>query len=368
MAKDYYGILGVEKNASKDEIKKAFRKLAQKHHPDKPDGDQEKFKEINEAYNVLTDDTKRQQYDRFGEAGPQAGAGQGGGFGGFGDFSDFAEQFGGGRAQGGAGFQDFDLGDIFGEFFGGGGGGRRTRRGNDIAVDMDLSFEDAVFGTSRNVTLNKQSSCDRCNGDGAEPGAGTETCSTCQGKGKVEEVKQSFIGSFRSVHACQSCHGSGSIPKTKCGKCAGDGVVKQETTHEITVPPGIEDGQMIRMTGGGEAVAGGQPGDLYIKIHVKPHERIRKEGEHLYTDVAVKLSDALLGATYKIETLDGTVDLKIPAGVTQGELLRLKGKGVPMDRNSSKRGDLFAKVKLQMPSKLSKKAKEAVKTLKEEGY
>jgi len=365
MAQDYYETLGVDRNASQDNIKKAFRKLAQKYHPDKEGGDQEKFKEINEAYSVLSDEKKRREYDQFGRTSAGAGSNAGGGAGGsggFGGFEDFAQQFQGG----GAGFEEFDLGDIFGEFFGGGGRGR-TRRGNDIAVDVELDFSESVFGATRTMRINKASVCDKCNGNGAEPGSGTEKCSTCSGAGQVEEVKRSFMGTFKTAHVCQTCHGSGEVPKTKCGKCGGDGVTKQEQEMNIQIPAGIEDGQMLRMTGSGEAIPGGQPGDLYVKVHVKPHASITKHGDDLYTTLDVKLSDALLGAEYPVETLDGSINLKIPQGVTHGELLRIKGKGVPTERQGGRRGDLYVKVQIQMPKKLSRKAKKAVEELKNEG-
>ncbi|MEX1027298.1 MAG: molecular chaperone DnaJ [Candidatus Paceibacterota bacterium] len=360
-SKDYYSTLGVDKKASKDEIKKAFRKLAQKHHPDKKGGDEKKFKEINEAYNILSDDKKRAEYDSYGRvfSGSGGGGGQaGGGFGGF-DFSDFAK-----HAQNGQGFEDFDLGDIFGEFFGGGARGR-TRRGNDIAIDVELEFSESVFGTTRTVQLNKTSTCDACKGDGAEPGSGTETCSTCNGKGQVQEVKHSFMGTFQTNRTCDLCRGSGRVPKVKCGKCAGEGVAKKDEEITLSIPAGIEDGQMIRMTGAGEAVPGGQAGDLYIKVHVKPHATFTKQGRDLLMPLSVKLSDALLGATYSIETLDGPIDLKIPQGVTHGEMLRVKGKGVP--DQSKKRGDILVKVQIQLPQKLSKEARKAVEKLQEEG-
>ena len=357
---DYYQLLGVDRNASKDEIKKAFRKLAQKYHPDKEGGDQDMFKKINEAYNVLSDDKKRKEYDQFGRTSSGTGSNAGGG-GGFGGFEDFAQQFGGQATE------EFDLGDIFGEFFGG-GGRSRTRRGNDIAVDVELEFNEAVFGTTRTITLDKAGQCDKCGGSGAEPGSGTKKCGTCGGNGAVEEVKQSILGSFRATHVCNTCHGSGQVPETKCGKCAGDGIVKDKQDISVTIPPGVESGQMVRMTGSGEAVPGGQPGDLYVRIHVKPHKTLAKEGQHLYMPLEVKLTEALTGSSRNIETLDGTIELKIPQGVTHGELLRVKGKGVPYEQGSSRRGDLFVKVQLQIPKKLSKKAKEAVETLKQEGY
>jgi molecular chaperone DnaJ len=356
--KDYYETLGVNKGASKEEIKKAFRTLAHKYHPDKKGGDDAKFKEINEAYSILSDDTKRKQYDTFGSAGAQGGFNPGqGGFGGFGDF-DFS-QF----TQGGAGGFEFDLGDIFGDVF----GGRRakTKRGRDISIDTELSFEDAVFGVERTVLLNKVSKCDNCEGSGAEKGSAMDTCTTCNGKGTIREVKQSFFGQFESTSTCTICHGTGKIPKTKCHVCHGQGIYKKESEIKVKIPAGIESGEMIRLTGAGEMVADGQAGDLYIKIHVKKHSVFRKDGVNLVMDLPVKLSDALLGASYGIKTLDGDIMVKIPEGVTFGEILRIKDKGVPYDKN--RRGDIMIKVQIVLPKKLSKDAKKIVEGLKKEG-
>ena len=359
MAKDYYEILGIDKKASPDDIKKAYRKLAHKYHPDKKGGDEQKFKEASEAYSVLSNEKKRAEYDAYGRTFTGAGGGGAQGFGGF-DFSDFAQGFGG--AQGFEGV-DFDLGDIFGEFFG--GGRRRQRRGNDISIDLEIPFRDAVFGTARTVTLSRATVCDICEGTGAEPGTKTKTCPTCAGKGQIRESKQSMFGTFSTVVTCPDCKGKGEIPEAKCKKCKGEGIVKEPRDIKISIPAGISDGEMIRLSGAGEAVAGGVAGDLYVKIHVEKHPKFRKEGVHLIMDMPVKLSDALLGATYALETLDGKIDLKVPAGTSHGDILRIKGKGVPME--GKRRGDLLVRVKLEIPSKLSRKAKKLVEELKEEG-
>lgn len=361
MSKDYYEILGVSRNASKDEIKKAFRKIAHKYHPDKEGGDEQKFKEASEAYSVLSDDKKRAEYDTYGRvfngaeggggAGPQ---GAGAGFGGF-DFSNFA-----------SGFEGFDIGDLFGEFFGGGGSaGRKAKRGRDISIDVELSFKEAVFGTERKVVLTKSSQCQTCGGTGAQSGSGFKTCSKCNGNGYVRETKKSILGTFMSTSVCDTCHGSGKVPEKECKDCNGEGVSRQEQEIKIIIPAGIEDGEMIRLTQQGEATAGGVAGDLYVKVHVKPHPHIKKEGHNLKGELNVKLSDALLGAKYTVETLDGSIEVKVPAGVSHGELLKVKGKGVPKEGDT--RGDLMIKVNIQIPNKLSKKAKELVKQLKEEG-
>lgn len=349
-AKDYYNILGIDKKASKDEIKKAFRKLAHKYHPDKKEGDEAKFKEINEAYHVLSDDKKRAEYDAYGRV--FSGAGGTNGFQGF-DFSDFA-------GQGGV---EFDLGDLFGGFgdiFGRG----RTRRGSDVAVDIELEFKDAVFGTERDIALTKTSPCDVCASTGAEKGSAMKTCETCQGRGKVHETKRSFIGTFSTVSTCSVCRGTGSIPEKKCNVCSGEGIVHGQKKINVRVPAGIENGEMIRISGEGEAISNGEPGDLYIKVHVKKHPKFSKEGADILTDLPVKLTDALLGATYTVETLEKPVEIKIPVGVSDGELLRVRNKGVPTQHG---RGDLLVKVNVTFPEKLSRKAKKLVEELKDEG-
>lgn len=354
---DYYKSLGVEKNASKDEIKKAFRKLAAQYHPDKKTGDETKFKEISEAYAVLGDEKKRAEYDAYGHAFAGANGGQGGGFGGF-DFSDFQQ------AAGGQGFS-FDINDIFenfGDMFG--GGRQRERRGNDISIDINLTFPEAIFGVTRTVRLTKQSVCEYCNGSGAKAGTELKKCETCNGQGRIRETRQSIMGTFQTVRVCDSCQGSGEVPKEPCGHCAGVGVRRQEEEIAITVPAGVQNGEVIRMTGRGEAIPGGQPGDLYVKLHVETSKTIKREGNNLIADLPIKLTDALLGNQYSVETLDGEVTIKVPAGVNHGELLRIKGKGVP---TQSGRGDFLVKVQIETPAKLSRKAKKLVEELRQEG-
>ncbi len=360
MAKDYYETLGVNKQASKDEIKKAFHKLAHKYHPDKNKGDDSKFKEVNEAYQTLSDEQKRAQYDRFGFAGPNMGGGQGygqqGGFGGF-DFSGFQQ-------QGGADFDMGDLGDIFGEFFGGGGRRAQARRGRDISTEIDLSFEESIFGVKRSILLTKQSICDTCSGSGAKVGTKMDTCKTCNGQGQIREMKRSILGTFETRRECETCHGSGKIPHEKCATCHGAGVLKKQEEISVAIPAGINNGEMVRMTGMGEAIKGAQAGDLYIKINVKSHPIFKRDGSNLTMDLNIKLSDALLGMTHKLLTLDGTLDVKIPEGISHGELLRVKGKGVPSGRG---RGDIIIRILVKTPTKLSKNARELVEKLKEEG-
>lgn len=360
--KNYYDILGIDKKASKDDIKKAFRSLAHKYHPDKKGGNAEKFKEASEAYSVLSDDQKRAQYDMYGQtfAGTNAG-GQGAdwsNFGGF-DFSGFTN-----GAQGGFSTEGFDLGDIFGEFF---GGGRRSqaKRGRDISIDLELSFEEAVFGVERVVLLNKVSVCNVCGGNGAKKGTEMITCQTCNGKGKIREMKRSIFGSIEMTRACETCGGSGKIPKEKCSFCNGAGIIKKEEEIKIKIPAGIDDGEMIRLSGGGEAVKSGASGDLYIKTHVKKHKIFRKEGDDLIMNLDVKLSDALLGAKLDIQTLDGLSTINIPEGVNTGDILQIKNKGVP--RQDKSRGDILVHIRIALPKKLSKSAKEAIEKLRQEG-
>ena len=364
MAKNYYDILGVSKSASKDEIKKAFRKLAHEHHPDKKTGNADKFKEANEAYSILSDDTKRQQYDTYGQTFNGAGSagaggfGQGGGFGGF-DFSGFQQGQGFGNGD-----VEFDLGDIFGDFFGGGGRRQQAKRGRDISVDIEIPFKDSIFGVERKIVLNKTSTCDHCKGSGGEPGTKTKTCPTCNGTGSVRENRRSILGTFTTEKVCDTCHGKGSIPEEKCRTCRGAGVYKHQSEISVKIPAGVNGGETLRMTGAGEAVSGGNAGDLYMKIHVKPHPIFRKDGHNIVTDLKVKLSDALLGKEYSIETLDGLISVKIPAGVTFGEILRVKGKGVPV---GSSRGDLLIIINIELPKKLSKEGKRLIEELKKEG-
>lgn len=352
MAKNYYEVLGVEKKATKEEIKKAFYKLAHKYHPDKGTGDDQKFKEVSEAYSVLSDEKKRAEYDSYGQT---FGGGGAGGFNAQGfDFSQFQDAFQ-------QGFGGFDFSDIFGDAFGGG----RTRRGRDISIDLELSFKESVFGVTRHVLLAKTAQCETCKGSGAEPGAKMETCKYCNGAGKIHETSNSFFGTISMQRPCSHCHATGKVPDQKCHTCRGDGVYKKQEEIDIAVPAGIEGGEMIRLTGVGEAVQGGQSGDLYVKVHVTPDPRFKKEGSNLLTDLSVKLSDALLGADYKVQTLDGEDTVSVPQGVTHGELLRIKNKGVPT--GTGRRGDMLVRIKINLPQKLSRTAKGLVEKLKEEG-
>ncbi len=351
MAKNYYEVLGVDKGAKKEDIKKAFYKLAAKYHPDKG-GDEAKFKEVNEAYQTLSDEKKRKEYDTYGQTFNGQGP-QGGGFGGFNasDFQDMQFDFG-------------DLGDMFGDMF---GGGSRTKRGRDISLEIDVTFKEAVFGTERNVLINKVGECSTCDGTGAKKGSAMSTCTTCNGQGKVHDVKRTFMGNFQTVKTCDVCHGKGKIPKDKCHDCRGAGVLNKREEIHIQVPAGISNGEMIRMTAMGEAVSGGQTGDLYVKINVQSDKVWKREGNDLVIKHSIKLTDALLGTKQAIEGLDGTIDIDIPAGVSAGEILRVKHRGVPHVHDKQKRGDVLVKLDIAMPKKLSKAAMKFIQGLQEEG-
>jgi molecular chaperone DnaJ len=359
--KDYYSVLGVPKNATQDDIKKAFRKLAHKYHPDKGGTDESKFKEITEAYSVLSDDKKRREYDTYGQSfpgGAHAGAGaQGNPFGGF-DFSQFQQGFGNGGVE-------FDFGDIFGDIFGSRGSQQRTPRGRDISIDLEVPFKDAIFGTTRTVLLAKVSTCAHCKATGAKPGTELETCKTCNGSGRIHETRNSILGQFSSVRACTECDGSGKIPKEKCPECKGHGVLRKQEEIKVNVPAGIDNGEMIRMQGQGEAIKTGVAGDLYVKMHVKPHQTFRRDGANLVMDLPVKLTDSLLGTTVSVETLEGkTLEVKIPPMKRVEELLRVAGKGIPVEGG---RGDLIIRLEVALPHKLSSRARKALEDLKSEG-
>jgi len=365
MAKDHYETLGVNKGASKDEIKKAFYKLAQKYHPDKKGGNEAKFKQVNEAYQVLSDDSKRSKYDQFGSGFENAGAGSYGGA---------QSGFGGFDASGFSGFQDagadFDFGnlnDIFSDFFGGGmsGGRPQARRGRDISTEIQISFSDSIFGVARKILITKTSTCLTCNGSGAKAGTKMETCKHCNGQGQIHEQKRTIFGNIGSTKICEVCLGTGEVPHELCEKCKGKGVLRREEEISINIPAGIRDGEMIRMSGMGEAVFKGTAGDLYIKINVIPHSVFKREGNDLVMNLNLKLSDALLGTKYPIQTLDGEIEVTIPEGVSLNEILRVRGKGVPNGKN--KRGDLLIKLNIKLPTKISSQSRKLIEELKREG-
>lgn len=361
-SKDYYNVLGIEKGATKEDVKKAFRKLAHQYHPDKQGGNEQKFKEINEAYQILSDDQKRAEYDTYGNTFNGAGP-QGQGFGGF-DFNGFSGAQGFGGAQNFEGVE-FDLGDIFGDFFGGGARGGQVKRGRDISMDLEIPFAEAIFGTERKVLITKTMACKECHGTGGKPGTKMKKCDTCNGKGKINDAKRTIFGTFNSVKECSVCNGKGEVPEEKCPMCRGAGALRGQEEIRIAIPAGMASGEVIRLSGKGEMIPGGVAGDLYAKIYVLPHKLFKREGSNLVMDLDIKISDAILGGEYPIETLDGKITLHVPEGVSYGEILRVRGKGIPLDK--TKRGDLLIKLNIKTPKKLSKKARKAIEELREEG-
>jgi molecular chaperone DnaJ len=364
MSKDYYNILGVEKTASVDEIKKAFRKLAHKYHPDKPTGNEEKFKEVNEAYQVVGDETKRQQYDQYGATFDQQG-----GFGGGANWEDFMRAARGqGGSQGGANFGGIDLGDLFGDMFGfsSRGGRGRQHRGQDIQVDVQIDFRDAVFGTEKEIKLTKHNACDVCSGSGAEPGAEIKTCEECNGQGQVRRVQQTILGAMQTVGACPSCGGAGKKASVNCKHCGGDGVVRSESTYNVKIPAGIDSGEAIRLTGKGEAIGvQGSPGDLYVRVHVKPESGYTRDGYDVYSEARISYPQAVMGDKIEIDTLEGKKKLVIPAGTESHQQFRLKGLGVTRLHGGG-RGDQYVKVVVDVPKKVSRKAKKLLEEFEEE--
>lgn len=353
--RDYYEVLGVSKTASADEIKKAYRKLAMQYHPDRNPGNkeaEEKFKEATEAYEILSDEKKRVQYDQFGFQGVHSDFADAYGRGGF----DFSQMFGG---SGGFG----DLDDIFSSFFGGGfssRGSRGQRRGNDLRHDVTLSLEDAVFGKKMEIKLDKKDICDACHGSGAEPGTKTQTCPSCNGTGEVRMAQ----GFFSVRRTCSRCNGTGSIVTTPCKKCHGTGTIKKPKTISVNIPKGIDDNTQLRISGEGEAIAGGVNGDLYLYIHVAPHQYFVRDGIDLITEVGINIVQATLGDDIFIETLDKKkVKIKIPAGTNSGQIFKLKGNGAN-HINRSSRGDLFVIVNIDVNNKLSSEEKRLFNELK----
>ncbi|WP_409251421.1 molecular chaperone DnaJ [Bacillus sp. SCS-153A] len=343
--RDYYEVLGVEKGASKDEIKKAYRKLSKKYHPDinKEADANEKFKEISEAYEVLSDEQKRAQYDRFGHTDPNQG-------------------FGGGADFGG-GFGGFE--DIFNTFFGGGGGRRRDpnapRAGADLQYTMSVTFEEAVFGKETDIEIPKEEECDTCDGSGAKPGTKPETCKHCQGTGQLNVEQNTPFGRIVNRRVCHHCHGTGKFIKEKCNTCGGNGKVQKRRKIHVKIPAGIDEGQQLRVSGQGEpGVNGGPPGDLYVVFHVRPHEFFERDGDDIYCEMPITFVQSALGDEVEVPTLHGKVKLKVPAGTQTGTKFRLRGKGVPNVRGYGT-GDQHIHVKVVTPTKLTERQKELLR-------
>ncbi|MCL4424566.1 MAG: molecular chaperone DnaJ [Firmicutes bacterium] len=339
MAKrDYYEVLGVGRDASLDEIKKSFRQLARKYHPDANPGDptaEEKFKEINEAYEVLSDQEKRARYDQFGHAANGAGAGGfGTGFGGF--------------------------GDLFDMFFGGMGGPSQAgpERGDDLRIDLELTLEEAAFGLEREVEVPRIGTCPTCGGSGAKPGTRPVTCPVCKGTGQVQTVQETLFGRLATVRPCHRCHGTGRIIETPCPDCRGAGRTRQTRKVKVKIPGGVDEGLRMRLSGEGNVgPQGGPPGDLYVFLHVRPHQHFRREGNDLLYQLKIAFTQAALGTELEVPTLDGKTSLKIPAGTQNGARFTLKGKGVPVLRGVG-RGDLVVTVEIEVPARLSEKERE----------
>jgi len=347
MKRDYYEVLGVGKDAGADEIKKAYRKLARQYHPDvnKEADAEEKFKEVKEAYDVLSDDQKKAHYDRFGHQDPNQGFG-GGGFGGF----------------DGAGMGGF--GDIFDMFFGGGGGRRNPnapRKGSDLQFSLQVEFTEAIFGKEVDVEIPKEAECDTCHGSGAKPGSGVETCKTCNGSGQQEVVANTPFGRIVNRRVCQTCEGKGKVIKEKCGSCRGTGRVKVRRKIHLNIPAGVDDGAQLRVAGEGEpGVNGGPPGDLYVVLRVKSHEFFERDGNDIYCKVPITFAQAALGDEVEVPTVDGKVKLKVPAGTQTETIFRLRGHGVPYLRGNG-RGDQHVKVRIVTPAKMSERQKELLR-------
>lgn len=355
--KDYYAILGIPRDASQDDIKKAFRKLAHKHHPDKEGGDEAKFKEANEAYGVLSDSEKRKRYDQFGSAEGPAGFGgfNGNGASGF-DFGDF--QFGGGAG----GFED-----LFSDIFSGGYSGARSRgprAGSDIQVDVEIPFMDMVSGTERTVRLRKTVSCSECDGSGGKKGSKEISCKECGGAGQVRQTVRSILGTFAQVTQCQKCHGKGKRYEEDCQACHGSGRVTGEEEVLVRIPAGIDDGQVISVPGKGAAGEPGAPaGDLYVAVHVIPHPSFERRGESILSRLPISFAQAALGDTVSVETVGGPVRMKIPAGTQPGEVFRIKGKGLRSVRGFGQ-GDHLVTVSVVVPKHVSGKEKKLIEELR----
>lgn len=357
--KDYYEILGVGKSASPDEIKKAYRTLAIKHHPDRG-GDEAMFKELNEAYEVLKDPEKRKRYDQFGHAG--VGSDPGGGSYGFG---------GAGQAQGmNFDFGDLGLGDIFGSFFGGGFGGNqrqhRRTQGEDVETNVDISFEQAVFGTEVELRLNLKSKCEHCDGTTVEPGYELKNCDQCGGSGQIVSVTRTVFGNIQQAKICPKCEGTGKIPEKVCSVCHGKGTQVKTQKISLKIPAGLEDGSVIRLREKGQAIANGPNGDLYVNVRVKPHKKFTREGDLILSQEHVDMVGATLGTEISVDTVDGSVTMKVPAGTQSGSDFKLSHRGVPHMKGGG-RGDHIVTVLVDTPTKLSKQQQKLMEEFRKSG-
>jgi len=370
MSKDYYEVLGVSRGASDQEIKRAYRKLAHKYHPDMGQGGNEaKFKEVNEAYQVLSDKEKRTQYGQFGQTFEQAQA-QGGfhGFNGFRDFSSSTDAFKTGQRTYNFDFSNLGgFSDIFSDIF-----GTRTRReqgvmrGFDIETNLSVSFKEAVFGATKEIRLYERIVCDRCKGKGYEPGSKMKTCPKCKGQGQIEHTRRTILGTFAQMSTCSECRGRGKVPEKRCKKCGGDGRVRDYQKIKIKIPAGVDNGQTIRLSDQGEVgERGGSSGDLYVIIQVQSHRDFEREGFNIKYELPISFTQAALGDKIEVPTLDGNVKLKIPAGTESGRIFRLRGKGIPILHGRG-RGDELVQVKVITPTRLSKKEKELLEELENE--
>lgn len=356
--RDYYEVLGVGKSASADEIKKAFRKKAIEFHPDKEGGDETMFKEVNEAYEVLKDDKKRQRYDQFGHAGVGGASGGGDPFAGFGGF--------GGQSQNiNFDFGDLGLGDIFGSFFGGGAGGQRARakRGRDVETEVIITFEQAVFGTEVELNMVMDDICSHCKGSTAEPGHGMKACADCKGSGQIISVTRTIFGNIQQATTCPTCRGSGKVPEKLCTVCKGKGTERRNQEVKLRVPAGIDDGATIRLREHGEAMANAPKGDLYVNVRVKAHKKFTREGDLILSEETIGMVDAALGTKIEVDTVDGPVTMKIPAGTQSGTDFKLSSHGVPHLRGST-RGAHIVTINVDTPQSLSKEQIELLEQFK----
>ncbi|MBD3238626.1 MAG: molecular chaperone DnaJ [Candidatus Moranbacteria bacterium] len=361
MAQDYYQILGVGRNASQEEIKKAYRKLAHQYHPDKQGGDPEKFKQVNQAYQVLSNQEKRSQYDKYGQNFDSGGAGQGAqGF----DFSNF-----GGFSDGGFEFNfgGDSFGDIFSDIFSGFTGAGRRKRGADISQDVEITFEEMAQGVNKEIEIYKKVKCSHCSASGAEPGTNLKKCHQCGGSGRIRSQRKTILGSFAQVSVCDKCAGRGEIPEKACAKCNGERFIKDQVKEQVSIPGGIKSGQTVRLEGAGEpSEKNGAPGDLLVTVYVKPHPEFERKGDDIWLSAEIPYSTAVLGGKITVPTLKNQVNIKIPAGTPSGKIFRLRSEGIKR-LQSFGRGDQMVKINIGIPENINSEQKKLIKELKNKG-